>query len=263
MKDYYKILETTPDVSQNVIKEQYRFLVQAWHPDKFQNPVQKLRAEEKLKELNEAYEILGNPVKRAEYDKRRSTYSSHEQEYRKRAEQRQSGNEYHRQETAHNSEEAQSQKERAKQEQEKTEKRDTNEKVECPICGKSVLRYETFRCKNCQRPYICFNHQNKSSFLCLECEYKHTTKRKNIASKWLRLISIILSCATSILLWAVGYESQSLLQNSQGIIFITLFINLLLGIISLILKTHRMGWLGLSLSLINSLFAYWLLFQDY
>jgi hypothetical protein len=64
MKDYYQILEITPDASPDAIKEQYRFLVQAWHPDKFPNSAQKLRAEEKLKEINEAYETLRNPAKR-------------------------------------------------------------------------------------------------------------------------------------------------------------------------------------------------------
>jgi curved DNA-binding protein CbpA len=68
MKDYYKIFEIAPDASQEAIKEQYRFLVQAWHPDKFQNSAQKLKAEDKIKEINAAYVILGNPVKRAEYD---------------------------------------------------------------------------------------------------------------------------------------------------------------------------------------------------
>ncbi len=68
MADYYQILEITPDASPEAIKEQYRFLVQAWHPDKFPNPAQKLKAEEKIKEINAAYEILRNPAKRAEYD---------------------------------------------------------------------------------------------------------------------------------------------------------------------------------------------------
>jgi len=40
MKDYYQILEVGTDASQDIIKEQYRFLVQAWHPDKFPNPSQ-------------------------------------------------------------------------------------------------------------------------------------------------------------------------------------------------------------------------------
>ena len=68
MKDYYQILEIDPNASQENIKEQYRFLVQAWHPDKFSNPNQKVKAEEKLKDINDAYEFLSNPAKRTSYD---------------------------------------------------------------------------------------------------------------------------------------------------------------------------------------------------
>lgn len=81
MKDYYKILEIAHDTSQEAVKEQYRFLVQAWHPDKFPNPTQKIKAEERIKEINAAYVILGNPAKRTEYD-RHAGYieSSHKHE---------------------------------------------------------------------------------------------------------------------------------------------------------------------------------------
>ncbi|MBK7453379.1 MAG: DnaJ domain-containing protein [Anaerolineales bacterium] len=68
MKDYYEIFEIASDAPQDAIKEQYRFLVHAWHPDKFQNPAQKLKAEDKIKEINAAYVILGDPAKRTEYD---------------------------------------------------------------------------------------------------------------------------------------------------------------------------------------------------
>jgi len=119
MKDYYQILEVGTDASQDIIKEQYRFLVQAWHPDKFPNPSQKLRAEEKLKEINAAYEILRNPAKRAEYDNSRSRYtrSSHEQEYREPTNKRQSEDERRKQEEAvRHAKEEQLRKERADRE---------------------------------------------------------------------------------------------------------------------------------------------------
>ena len=69
MKNYYQILEVEPDAPQDKIKEQYLFLIQAWHPDKFPNSAQKAKAEEKTKGINAAYEILRNSVKRAEYDR--------------------------------------------------------------------------------------------------------------------------------------------------------------------------------------------------
>jgi curved DNA-binding protein CbpA len=68
MKNYYKILEVEPDASGGKIKEQYLFLVQAWHPDKFSKADQKARAEEKTRQINAAYDVLKSPAKRAEYD---------------------------------------------------------------------------------------------------------------------------------------------------------------------------------------------------
>jgi len=77
MKDYYDILGISPDATQDEIKEQYRFLLHAWHPDKFPNPQQKSKAEERTKELNEAYNILSDSVMRIRYDRER--YRNNEQ----------------------------------------------------------------------------------------------------------------------------------------------------------------------------------------
>jgi formylglycine-generating enzyme required for sulfatase activity len=68
MPDYYQIFELNPNATPAQIKEQYRFLVQIWHPDKIQTPAGKVKAEEKLKQIIEAYSILGDPVKRTQYD---------------------------------------------------------------------------------------------------------------------------------------------------------------------------------------------------
>jgi curved DNA-binding protein CbpA len=87
MKNYYQILEVPPDALQEIIKEQYFFLVQAWHPDKFAGSAQKIKAEEKIKEVNEAYGVLSNPIKRAEYDGRiHLAHTSSEQENNKQTE---------------------------------------------------------------------------------------------------------------------------------------------------------------------------------
>ncbi|MFM8423714.1 MAG: DnaJ domain-containing protein, partial [Chloroflexota bacterium] len=43
MKDFYKILDITADAPQEEIKEQYRFLIQAWHPDNSPIPHKKPR----------------------------------------------------------------------------------------------------------------------------------------------------------------------------------------------------------------------------
>jgi len=70
MKDYYQILDIPIDATSKMIKDQWLFLVQAWHPDKFKNLDQKRRAEQKTKEINEAYSILSDPIKRRDYDKK-------------------------------------------------------------------------------------------------------------------------------------------------------------------------------------------------
>ncbi len=71
MKDYYKILGVDPSASQEEIKKAYRKLVLKYHPDR--NPGDK-EAEERFKEINEAYEVLGDPEKRAQYDSMRSGF---------------------------------------------------------------------------------------------------------------------------------------------------------------------------------------------
>ena len=40
---------------------------------------------------------------------------------------------------------------------------------ECPICGRTVSRRNSFRCKRCGREFICLMHQNPENFLCSEC----------------------------------------------------------------------------------------------
>lgn len=64
-KDYYKILGVDRKASQEEIKKVYRRLAKEYHPDA--NPNNK-EAEEKFKDINEAYEVLGNPAKREKYD---------------------------------------------------------------------------------------------------------------------------------------------------------------------------------------------------
>lgn len=64
-KDYYSILGINKNASQNDIKKAYRKLAKKYHPDA--NPGNK-QAEEKFKDISEAYEVLSDPEKRKKYD---------------------------------------------------------------------------------------------------------------------------------------------------------------------------------------------------
>lgn len=66
MKDYYRILGVDPQATEEEIRVAYRRLALKYHPDRNPNDPQ---AEERFKEVNEAYGVLGDPKKRAEYDR--------------------------------------------------------------------------------------------------------------------------------------------------------------------------------------------------
>ena len=65
-RDYYEILGIERVASEKEIKQAFRRMARRWHPDV--NPHDE-QAEEKFKEINEAYEVLGDPEKRAKYDR--------------------------------------------------------------------------------------------------------------------------------------------------------------------------------------------------
>jgi curved DNA-binding protein len=64
-KDYYKVLGVERSASSDDIRKAFRKLARVHHPDVAKD---KKHAEEKFKEINEAYEVLGDPEKRKKYD---------------------------------------------------------------------------------------------------------------------------------------------------------------------------------------------------
>ena len=69
MKDHYEIMGVPRNASSEEIRQRYRFLVQAYHPDRFPDPANKTRAEEEFKLVQAAYQVLSNPRARADYDR--------------------------------------------------------------------------------------------------------------------------------------------------------------------------------------------------
>src|SRR6201997_4187759 len=63
--DYYKALGVDKKASADEIKKAYRKLARQYHPDR--NPDDKA-AEERFKEISQAYDVLGDPDKRKQYD---------------------------------------------------------------------------------------------------------------------------------------------------------------------------------------------------
>lgn len=93
-KTLYEILQVSENASPEIIEKAYKILVKKYHPD-LQPAEEKKNAEDKMKEINEAYEVLGDEQKRNAYDieleeerreeelerQRSSTFSQNNQNY--------------------------------------------------------------------------------------------------------------------------------------------------------------------------------------
>ena len=102
MKDYYGILEVNEKASQEIIEKAYKTLVKKYHPDLYSS-VEKREAERKLKDINEAYNILSDTFLRSQYDlelqkeriqaqTRRNIYDENQQRNQQNATQRSNKN---------------------------------------------------------------------------------------------------------------------------------------------------------------------------
>ena len=63
-KNYYEILQVSPNAELSVIAAAYKRLAQSHHPDKMKDPASTTR----MADINEAYEVLSNPIRRSNYD---------------------------------------------------------------------------------------------------------------------------------------------------------------------------------------------------
>jgi hypothetical protein len=78
-RDYYAILGVLPSIDQAALVAVYRALQKKYHPDVYQGD--RLEGERIIRELNEAYEVLGDPKMRAEYDRDRAEESEQSGDY--------------------------------------------------------------------------------------------------------------------------------------------------------------------------------------
>lgn len=69
--DYYAVLGVLPDAEDIVIRAAYKALAQRYHPDRFKGPAEE--AHRRMVDINEAFAVLSDPVKRREYDGTRNT----------------------------------------------------------------------------------------------------------------------------------------------------------------------------------------------
>lgn len=74
-QDYYETLGVKRDATEKEIKTAYRKLARKWHPD-LHTGKKKKEAEEKFKQINEAYEVLSDPEKRSKYDRLGSNWQA-------------------------------------------------------------------------------------------------------------------------------------------------------------------------------------------
>lgn len=89
----YEILEVSENASKDIIEKVYKIKVKKYHPD-LQKPEDRPYAEEKMKEINDAYDVLSDDYKRREYDNMLSEQRRQEEERKRKEYNNQYNNQY-------------------------------------------------------------------------------------------------------------------------------------------------------------------------
>ena len=87
MNTLYEVLEVSENASAEVIEKAYKVLVKKYHPD-LQSPENRPASEKRMKEINEAYDILGDEAKRRQYDEKLSAQREMEKQQQNQQSQR-------------------------------------------------------------------------------------------------------------------------------------------------------------------------------
>lgn len=107
MKNYYEILEVNPKASKEVMEKAYRVLVKRYHPDLYVGE-ERIYAEQKIRDINEAYKILTDDFLRGQYDAELQKEIQYNMNYGQQENEMEQGNAYIRKEKRQKSEEQES-----------------------------------------------------------------------------------------------------------------------------------------------------------
>jgi hypothetical protein len=222
-KDYYKILEINTNATADEIKSAYRKLAKEYHPDLYaNNPLVKL-ANEKFKEINEAYEVLSDKDKRELYDSFRTntsrdsqyTKSNYEQSGKKEYNNKKDDEKYYNKEESKSSEEFYGRQENRKKSYEDNNTREdyTREsnkedrkrsKNEAEMCKYHKDREAVVKCSACQVNLCEECAELFAEPICPECGIKNNDiyMFKLIRPLYLMIISLVVGIISGAFLGA-------------------------------------------------------------
>lgn len=234
MENLYDILEVSSKASPEVIEKAYKVLVKKYHPD-IQTPENRLKSEEMMKKINDAYDILSDESKRAEYDEKlnQENQTVNDKEYSSNTYDNNVENEYYRNDNVdYNNYESNINNKQAedfesmlgekwqeiysrltKQEQEQLKK-----KIEKSAENEYRQMYEDY-------------------FRSLGYKVKHKITFKEIKTIIIIILSII---GIFLIFWFIPPTHKAMINLYEGNIFIKILVNIIVGIVTGIWKALKM-----------------------